>query len=197
METYLRQLYLHSQRVNKKISVSVTFCHNLTTMPKVEQYVDNVLHFVPLPPSDSTLGFHCTGPIFFHRPGTRGLPLCEYSMRRLFAVFKPDAVIKLVTCALLEKQIVIRSTGTALCNLTIYWSVDYELLTLVGESITNLIFPFQWLHVYVPILPTTALHCIEAPVPYIMGLHTDVDISASVSVCCPEIEKDQLFRVNV
>lgn len=57
------------------------------------------------------MGFYCTEPIFCHRPGEQGLPLCEYSMRRLFSVFSADSVVKLVTCALLEKQILIRSKG--------------------------------------------------------------------------------------
>jgi hypothetical protein len=42
--------------------------------------------------------------------------------------------------------------------------------------------PFVWPHVYVPILPSTALHFVEAPVPYIMGLHADVTLESASEV---------------
>jgi hypothetical protein len=41
---------------------------------------------------------------------------------------------------------------------------------LVAECMTTLIYPFAWQHVYVPILPATLEHFLEAPVPFIMGL---------------------------
>lgn len=47
---------------------------------------------------------------------------------------------------------------------------DYHKLGLVAEGITMLLFPFTWQHVYVPILPASLLHFLDAPVPYIMGL---------------------------
>lgn len=49
---------------------------------------------------------------------------------------------------------------------------DYYKLILVAECITVLLFPFVWQHVYVPILPSSLHHFLDAPVPYIMGLHT-------------------------
>lgn len=48
--------------------------------------------------------------------------------------------------------------------------VDYQRLMLVAESCTNLMFPFTWQHVYVPILPASLHHFLDAPVPFIMGL---------------------------
>lgn len=42
----------------------------------------------------------------------------------------------------------------------------------VAESITALLFPFQWQHVYVPILPASLLQFLDAPVPYLMGLQS-------------------------
>jgi len=41
---------------------------------------------------------------------------------------------------------------------------------LVAESLTTLLFPFLWPHVYVPILPAAMHSFLDAPVPYLMGL---------------------------
>jgi hypothetical protein len=42
---------------------------------------------------------------------------------------------------------------------------------LVAECLTSLLFPFQWTLLYVPIVFTAALVCLDVPVPAIMGLH--------------------------
>ena len=54
---------------------------------------------------------------------------------------------------------------------------------LVAESITGLVFPFAWQHVYVPILPASLLHFLDAPVPFIMGLHHGADGQALLEHC--------------
>lgn len=43
---------------------------------------------------------------------------------------------------------------------------------LVAESLTTLLFPFLWPHVYVPILPAAMYNFLDAPVPFLMGLIT-------------------------
>ena len=52
---------------------------------------------------------------------------------------------------------------------------DFERLMCVAEGITALVFPFQWQHVYVPILPASLMHFLDAPVPFIMGVHHSTD----------------------
>ncbi|XP_057408506.1 DENN domain-containing protein 5A-like [Balaenoptera acutorostrata] len=58
---------------------------------------------------------------------------------------------------------------SAPCRMQTY----YQRLMTVAETITALLFPFQWQHVYVPILPASLLHFLDAPVPYLMGLHSN------------------------
>lgn len=55
----------------------------------------------------------------------------------------------------------------------VFFGLDYQRLMTVAETITALMFPFQWQHVYVPILPASLLHFLDAPVPYLMGLHSN------------------------
>lgn len=45
-------------------------------------------------------------------------------------------------------------------------------LMLVAESLTALLFPFAWPHVYVPVLPTAMYNFLDAPVPFLMGLRS-------------------------
>ncbi|KAJ3593991.1 hypothetical protein NHX12_006323 [Muraenolepis orangiensis] len=65
----------------------------------------------------------------------------------------------------------------------------------VAESITALMFPFQWQHVYVPILPASLLHFLDAPVPYLMGLQsngqddrTKLELPQEANLCFVDID---------
>lgn len=64
---------------------------------------------------------------------------------------------------------------------------------IVGECITSLLFPFVWPHVYAPILPAALHHFLDAPVPFVMGLHADCEaankIGTEATLCFVDIDK--------
>nr|XP_015193587.1 PREDICTED: DENN domain-containing protein 5A [Lepisosteus oculatus] len=140
--------------------------HQAVTSPQppplpLESYIFNILYEVPLPPSGRSLKFSGVyGPIVCQRPSHSELPLFDFPVGELFELLGLENVIQLFTCALLEIQILL-------------YSQHYQRLMTVAESITALMFPFQWQHVYVPILPASLLHFLDAPVPYLMGLHSN------------------------
>lgn len=47
---------------------------------------------------------------------------------------------------------------------------DYQRLMTVSECITTLLFPFQWQHIYLPIVSAHLYHLLDAPVPFLMGI---------------------------
>jgi len=44
------------------------------------------------------------------------------------------------------------------------------LLFSICEGLMNLIFPFKWLHTYIPILPREQIDYLDSPTPYVMGV---------------------------
>ena len=54
--------------------------------------------------------------------------------------------------------------------LKIISSTDFHKFMVVAESVTGVLFPFIWQHVYVPILPAALSHFLDAPVPFLMGI---------------------------
>ncbi|CAH2276531.1 DENN domain-containing 5B isoform X1 [Pelobates cultripes] len=126
----------------------------------LESYIHNILYEVPLPPPGRSLKFYGVyEPIVCQRPGPNELPLSDYPLREAFELLGLENLVQLFTCVLLEMQILL-------------YSQDYQRLMTVAEGITSLLFPFQWQHVYVPILPASLLHFLDAPVPYLMGLQS-------------------------
>ncbi|XP_029378317.1 DENN domain-containing protein 5B-like isoform X2 [Echeneis naucrates] len=131
--------------------------HTAPPLP-LESYIHNILYEVPLPPPGRSLRFHgVQGPIMCQRPGPSELPLGEYPLGEAFSLLGADNMVQLLTCTLLETQVLL-------------YSQDYQRLMTVAEGITTLLFPFQWQHIYVPIVSAPLHHLLDAPVPFVMGI---------------------------
>ncbi|XP_073477962.1 DENN domain-containing protein 5B isoform X3 [Aquarana catesbeiana] len=149
----------------------------------LESYIHNILYEVPLPPPGRSLKFYGVyEPIVCQRPGPNELPLSDYPLRETFELLGLENLVQLFTCVLLEMQILL-------------YSQDYQRLMTVAEGITSLLFPFQWQHVYVPILPASLLHFLDAPVPYLMGLQskegtdrTKLELPQEANLCFVDID---------
>ncbi|KAK2858671.1 hypothetical protein Q5P01_003291 [Channa striata] len=126
----------------------------------LESYIHNILYEVPLPAPGRSLKFHGVyEPIVCQRPGLGELPLADFPLAETFSLLGVENLVQVFTCTMLEMQILL-------------YSQDYQRLMTVAEGLTTLLFPFQWQHVYVPILPASLLHFLDAPVPYLMGLQS-------------------------
>ncbi|XP_028801117.1 DENN domain and WD repeat-containing protein SCD1-like isoform X1 [Neltuma alba] len=98
-------------------------------------------------------------------PPNDGLPHADISFQPLLQCLDVDNLMRLFTAVLLERRILLRAN-------------KYSLLTLVSEAICHLLYPFRWQHVYIPLLFFSGVDYIDAPTPYMMGLHSGVDTSA-------------------
>nr|CCA21450.1 conserved hypothetical protein [Albugo laibachii Nc14] len=83
----------------------------------------------------------------------------DFSMGVLFQSLSIPNIIALISCVMLERQIVLVSS---------YYSV----LTSVGETLKSLLSPLIWSHIFAPILPKPMLECLQCPTPYLFGIHT-------------------------
>ncbi|XP_033217393.1 DENN domain-containing protein 5B isoform X5 [Belonocnema kinseyi] len=184
-----QQPYLHAAR---------TFLTNLyKCVPRhpgpglsLESYVYNLLYNVPVPLPGKSLKFFVPNDepakspldLVIYQPSlAHELTLLDYAIKDMFAWLGVDCVIQLFTCVLLENQVLLRSS-------------DFHKLMVVSECITTLLFPFSWQHVYVPILPASLYHFLDAPVPFIMGLHAQSEggilkIASEANLCYVDIDK--------
>ncbi|XP_065582616.1 DENN domain-containing protein 5B-like isoform X2 [Artemia franciscana] len=125
----------------------------------IESVIYNFLYRIPLPLPGQTVAFRTCKeePVIVTRPGEYELPLLDYSLKEFFLVMPTEKIVLLLSCVLLEQQILLQST-------------DCQKLILVSECVTSLLAPFSWPHVYVPVLPASMDHFLDAPVPFVMGL---------------------------
>ncbi|CAK9298039.1 unnamed protein product [Gordionus sp. m RMFG-2023] len=94
--------------------------------------------------------------IEYYNPGHQELPFFDYDIVQALSIFDIKMFLNIFTCLLIEKQILICSKSP-------------EELANFCETLKALLYPFIWNHVYVPLLPSSLHHFIEAPVPFLMG----------------------------
>lgn len=89
----------------------------------------------------------------------QGFQPLVYSLAPIFQLFDIKTVIHLVALILCEFRVLIHSS-------------QFSLLCPFAEGLCALIYPFRWQHPYVPILPRVLSEYLQAPLPYILGVHT-------------------------
>uniref|UniRef100_A0A8C7M166 DENN domain containing 5B n=1 Tax=Oncorhynchus kisutch TaxID=8019 RepID=A0A8C7M166_ONCKI len=69
----------------------------------------------------------------------------------------------------------------------------------VAEGITTLLFPFQWQHIYLPLLPAPLHHLLDAPVPFLMGIQrrdgaqrSTLELSNESNLCFVDIDNHRV-----
>ena len=85
-------------------------------------------------------------------------------LETLFRVLSYEQIITAWKALLLEKKLFLICSSKAV-------------LSQVAHALINLLFPFKWIHVYVPILPEKLKLFIESPVPLIIGISFHIDLN--------------------
>lgn len=128
----------------------------------IERYIANFLAEIPLPPPGQ-IQVQLTLPdrnLIISRPPKNDLPLVDFPFRPLFQVLDLNNVLLVFSCIALELKVV-------LC------SKHVGLLTPVAEALMAMLLPFSWQGAYIPVLPMSLIDVIDAPVPFLVGTHSD------------------------
>jgi hypothetical protein len=105
--------------------------------------------------------------------------LCE-----IMKLFRIKNIIRIIRLLLFEKKIV-------------FIDSDYSRLTNVINSFLTLIYPFQWVHICIPIMSFQILKYLETFVPYLAGVHTSFVPHLNQYLSENSNEKEQVYLVYI
>jgi hypothetical protein len=128
----------------------------------IERFIANFVCEVPLPPPGRIqikFGFTVKDIWSIQRPPDNQLPLINFSYRPLFASLSVSNVMVIVACLLQETRVALVSR-------------HYALLGPVAEALLSMLFPFTWQGLYLPVMPYSLQDILDAPIPYLVGLHS-------------------------
>ncbi|ETO36146.1 hypothetical protein RFI_00920, partial [Reticulomyxa filosa] len=147
--------------------IFLTELYRLSLTPSnvpIERYLCNFFLETPLPPRGYFSVRYRIGDkaLRIARPPQNN-PLIEQplSTQLLFELFDLDTLLHIYTAMLLEKKILLLST-------------QYSILTLVAEMLCSLLYPFDWPHAFIPLLPEDFLAFLKAPTVFLIGTHTSL-----------------------
>ena len=126
----------------------------------LERYIQHFISEIPLPPPGKVeISFaHTERTCVISRPPRNRLPLVDFSFRPIFSTLSIENVVTAISCLLLENKICL-------------FSEHYSLLSSTAEALLSLLFPFTWVGVYIPIMPASMIDILDAPIPFLIGLH--------------------------
>jgi len=108
----------------------------------------------------------------FDSESAQGLPMIDDScFDALFSCLQPSDVALIVSALLTEQSVLLLSDHP-------------HLLTLVSSALIALLFPFEWHHPFIPILPQEMLHIIENPFSFLVGIHSSYFEQLSAECLC-------------
>ncbi|XP_052763483.1 DENN domain-containing protein 3-like isoform X2 [Mya arenaria] len=154
----------------------------------------NILTHTPVPPAGNVaITFSVYDlPVTLMPPTHAEKSVIDLPLHLVFMCFNADVFLQILACILVEERIV-------------FLSSNYALLTIIMESIMNMILPFRWRFTYCTILPSGALGYLESPGTFMYGVHSRhkhhvqqvdglviVDIDAGTITIEPEINMEDV-----
>ena len=135
------------------VDSSIINYHNLEIIHMIIFLIDIIL-----PPNNSKiiLNFHFSS-VEFNFPSLTEIPNNEEYIQLLFDCLEISTIIKLWCSLLSEKHI-------------IFLANQGYLLFAITQGLLSLMFPFSWLHTYIPVLPSNQIDYLDSPTPYIIGV---------------------------
>ena len=150
---FYRVMKITGEIINEPSTINY---HNLEIIHMIIFLTDIIL-----PPNNSKLilNFHFSSVEFFI-PSLKEIPNNEEYIKLLFDCLEISTIIKLWCSLLSERHI-------------IFLANQGYLLFAVTQGLLSLMFPFCWLHTYIPVLPINQIDYLDSPTPYIIGLITN------------------------
>jgi len=135
----------------------------MTDMMKcpIERYVLNICEEIPAPPPgmfEIRLQILNSTIRFWAPPGKQPIQYVSIPFNALFECLDINNIIFVWYALTLEHKVLLVSSQNSL-------------LTLCAEILCSLLFPMEWTHFYVPILPLFLTPMLDAPFPYLCGIN--------------------------
>ena len=123
-----------------------------------------LIHSIPIPNINSKLKFNIpfyNNGIELMCPKLHDINIMNINVTKLLQWFSIDNIIIILRLILFEQKI-------------LFIDDNYERLSNVIDTFVSLIYPFQWIHTYIPIMSEEMTSYIETFLPFVNGIHSSL-----------------------
>jgi hypothetical protein len=154
-----------------------------------------LIHSIPIPNINSLLKFPLPYLYFdennkkhnhikIEPPQFKDINILNNNICEILKIFRIKNIIRIFRLLLFEKKIV-------------FIDSDYSRLSNVMNSFISLIYPFQWMHVYIPILTIPMIKYLETFLPFLIGVHSSFIPHIKNILTKNSDEKEQIYLIYI
>ncbi|GAB5583932.1 DENN domain-containing protein 4B isoform X4 [Prionailurus iriomotensis] len=152
------------------------------------RHISHFIHNVPFPSPQRPRILVQMSPydnLLLCQPVSSPLPLSGASFLQLLQSLGPELAVTLLLAVLTEHKLLVHSLRP-------------DLLTSVCEALVSMIFPLHWQCPYIPLCPLALADVLNAPVPFIVGIHSSYfDLhDPPADVICVDLDTNTLFQTE-
>ena len=123
-----------------------------------------LIHSIPIPELNTKVKFfvpYCNKGIELKCPKVQDISVMNSNISNLLEYFSIDYIVIIFRLMLFEKKI-------------LFIDNDYTRLTAVTDSFISLLYPFQWVHTYIPIMSDQMIKYLETFLPFLNGINSSL-----------------------
>ena len=147
-----------------------------------------LINSIPIPAKDTKVEFlipYFNNYIDIDCPKLDDINIMNLSATSLLKYFSIDNLVIIFRLLITEKKILLFHT-------------DYEILSTVADGLVSILYPFQWIHTYIPIMSDQMLKYLETFLPFLNGINVSLRHLVQKVFKEGEIdEDDEVFLVNI
>ena len=120
-----------------------------------------LINSIPIPLINTRIKFYLpfwTRGIEINCPRYKDMNILNYNLTNLLSLFSVENIITIFRLMLFEKKI-------------LFVDQEYNRLSEVTDSFISLLYPFQWIHTYIPIMSDQMIKYLETFLPFLNGIN--------------------------
>jgi hypothetical protein len=162
--------------------------HLSDNKPDLNNLIMYLIHSVPIPERNTKVKFfvpYCSKGIELICPKVQDISIMNTNISLLLKYFTIDKLIIIFRLVLFEKKI-------------LFIDDDYTRLSFVTDSFISLLYPFKWVHTYIPIMSDQMLKYLETFLPFLNGINSSLmNLVTQVFINNENEDSEEVFIVYI
>ena len=154
----------------------------------INDLISYLIQAIPIPAKNTTVNFlvpYQKGCIQLDCPKLDDINIMNASASELLKNFSIDNLLVIFRLLITEKKILLIDE-------------DYERLSKVADGLVSILYPFQWIHTYIPIMSDQMLKYLETFLPFLNGINKSLMPFVEKVFKDGEIEEDdEVFLIYI
>ena len=149
------------QKCLKTIYTIIKKRNNANEKVLINDLIMFLINAIPIPAKNTKVKFllpFCNNSIDIDCPKLEDINIMNLSSSRLLKYFNIDNLVILFRLLITEKKLLLIDN-------------DYERLSAVADGLASILYPFQWIHTYIPIMSDQMLKYLETFLPFLNGIN--------------------------